>query len=66
VAGVTELMRRQQQQRWADAFAAALAQVFGDLRDGADAGCRVAAQLLLYRDQVFAQKLEDFSSGGYG
>jgi len=66
MARVTELMRRKQQQRRADAFAAALAQVFGDLRDGANAGRRVAAQLLLYRDQVFAQKLEDFSSGGYG
>ncbi len=59
-------MRRQQQQRRTDALAAALAQVLGDLRDGADAGCRVAAQLLLYRDQVFAQKLEDLSRGGYG
>ena len=64
-AGVAKLMRGQQQQRGANALAAALAQVLGDFGDGADAGGGVAAQLLLDRHEVFPQQLEDFSRRRY-
>ena len=66
LARVAEQMRGQQQQRRPDALAAALAQVFGDLSDGADAGGSVAAQLLLHRDEVLPQQLKDLSRRRYG
>ena len=65
-AGVAEQVRGEQQQRRPDALAAALAQVFGNFGDGADAGGGVAAQLLLDRHEVFPQQLEDLSRRRYG
>jgi hypothetical protein len=58
-------VRREQQQRGPDALAAALAQVFGNLRDGAYAGGGVAAQLLLDRHEVVPQQIEDLSRRRY-
>ena len=55
----------QQQQRRANAFAAALAQVLGNLRDGAYARGGVAAQLLLDRHEVVPQQIEDLSRRRY-
>ena len=65
LAGVAQRVRREQQQRGPNALAAALAQVFGDLRDGADAGGGVAAQLLLDRHEVVPQQIEDLSRRRY-
>jgi hypothetical protein len=59
LAGEAQRMRRQQQQRGPDALAAAAPQVFGNLRDGADAGGRIAPQLLLDRHEVVPQQIED-------
>ena len=65
LARVAQHVRGEQQQRRADALAAALAQVFGNLRDGADAGGGVAAQLLLDRHEVVPQQIEDLSRRRY-
>jgi hypothetical protein len=65
MARVAQHARCEQQQRGANALAAALAQVFGNLRDGADAGGGVAAQLLLDGREVVAQQIEDFSRRRY-
>ena len=59
-AGVVEQVRGQQQQRGANALAAAFAQVFGNFGDGADAGGGIAPQLLLDRHEVFSQQFENF------
>ena len=50
----------EQQQRWADALAAALAQVVGDLGDGGDVRDGVAAELALDGAQIVPQQVEDF------
>ena len=64
-ARVAQHVRRQQQQRRPDALAAALPQVFGNLRDRAYAGGGVPAQLLLDRHQVVPQQIEDLSRRRY-
>ena len=61
-----QLMSGQQQERGAYALAAAFAKVLGNLRDGADAGCGVAAKFLLYRDEVLLQQLKDLPRRDYG
>ena len=57
--GVVKQMRGQKQQRRANAFAAAFAEILGDFGDGADAGGGVAPQLLLDRYEVFSQQFEN-------
>jgi len=59
LAGVVEQVRGEQQQRRAYALAASLAQIFGDLGDGADAGGSVTPELLLNGYEVFSQQFEN-------
>ena len=59
-------MRSEQQQRRTNALAAALAQIFGNFGNGADAGSGVAAQFLLDCYEIFPQQLEDLSRRRYG
>src|ERR1700744_370138 len=55
----------EQKNGWADALAAALAQILGDLGDGADAGGGVTAQFLLNGYEIIPQQLKDFSRRRY-
>ena len=57
---VVEQLRGKQQQRRADSLAAAGAQVFADLGDRADVRDRVAPELVLKRDEIVPQQIEDF------
>ena len=50
---------REQQEHWADALAAAVAEVVGDLGDGGDVGDGVAAEFALDRPQIVPQQIED-------
>ena len=58
---VTQHMRGKQQQRRPYPLAAALAQILGNLGDGADAGGGIATQLLLDGHQVIPQKVKKLS-----
>src|SRR5208337_3107022 len=59
---VAEKPGSEQEQGRAKALAATRPEVFADLGDGLDAGHRVASELPLNGDQVFAQQLEDLFS----
>ena len=65
VPRVAQHVRREQQERRANALAAAFAQVFGDLSDRADAGGSVAPEFLLDGHEVVPQKIEDLSRRRY-
>jgi hypothetical protein len=58
-------VRGKQQQRRPNALAAASAQVFGNLRNGAYAGSGVAPQLLLDGHEVIPQQIEELSPRRY-
>ncbi len=57
---IVQQLRGKQQQGRTDSLAAAGAQVLADLGDGPDVGDRVAAKLVLQRDEVIPQQIEDF------
>ena len=59
-SAIAERTRRQQQQGGADALAAALAQVAGDLGNGLDGRVGIARELSLYGAEVIPQQVEDF------
>ena len=63
-AFVVEELGGEQKQCWAQAFAAATAEVFTDLGDGGDAGDGVAAELALDGGKVVAEELEDLAAVG--
>ena len=65
MSGVAEHVSRKKQKRWANTLSTALTQVFSNLRDGADTGGGVAAQLLLNRHEVIPQQIEDLSRRRY-
>ena len=60
LALVAEKFGGEQQKRGTNPLAAAGAQIFADLRDGRDVRDCVATELLFDRDDVVAQKVEDF------
>jgi hypothetical protein len=62
---VSKHVRGKQQQRRPDPLAAALTQIFGNFRDGANAGGSVAAQLLFDRYEIVPQQIEHFSRRRY-
>ena len=64
-AGVAQAAGCKQQQRGANALAAAHAQIFGNLRDRAYAGNRVAPQLPFNGREVIAEQIEDFPCRRY-
>ena len=57
---VVEQLRGKQQQRRADSLAAARAQILANLGDRLHARDRVAAELVLQRDEVVPQQIEYF------
>jgi hypothetical protein len=57
---------REQKKRWANAFATALTQIFGNFRNGLYRGDGVLTKLALNGAQVIMQKIEDLFGRGNG
>ena len=60
IALVAEQLGGEQQQRRTDSLSPAGAQVLANLRDRGDVRDRVTSELFFDRDNVVAQKIEDF------
>ena len=63
LAAVGHHLGAQEQERRPDPLAAAVPQVLADLGDGRYVGNRIASELPLDSEQVFANQLEDFFHG---